>query len=39
MNMKEYWKAVRSGANVREYDLKSRKIQRSLSTIMILMQQ
>lgn len=30
MNMKEYWKAVNSGANVREYDLKSRKIQKSL---------
>lgn len=28
--MKEYWKAVRSGANVREYDLRSREIQRSL---------
>ena len=30
MNMKEYWEAVRSGANVREYDLKSRELQRSL---------
>lgn len=30
MNMKEYWKAVHSGANVREYDLKSREIQQSL---------
>ena len=30
MNMKEYWKAVHSGANVREYDLKSREIQKSL---------
>lgn len=30
MNYKEYWEAVRSGANVREYDLKSRKIQKSL---------
>lgn len=30
MNMKEYWKAVRSGANIREYELKSREIQQSL---------
>ena len=30
MNFKEYWAAVRSGANIREYDLKSREIQKSL---------
>lgn len=30
MNFKEYWEAVRSGANIREYDFKSREIQKSL---------
>lgn len=30
MNFKEYWEAVHSGANIREYDLKSREIQKSL---------
>ena len=30
MNYNEYWKAVRSGLNVRQYDFKSRSLQKSL---------
>lgn len=30
MNFKEYWEAVHSGAKIREYDFKSREIQKSL---------
>lgn len=30
MNYNEYWKAVRSGLNIGQYDLKSREIQKSL---------
>ena len=30
MNYNEYWKAVKSGLNVRQYDFKSRSLQKSL---------